>query len=519
MRVVSNGRLTLKSVEYFTPASWNGWPQHGITPAFRWASYAAIYRRHLWVAVLVNKIGNAVQRLPLKVYERDDDNRPEAREHPYAQLLRRPSSTMAPALFWLWTQSTFELNGEAAWVKLRDQGGRPVELIPVHPTRLHDEPDGNWWIQVGGGRVEIDRRDFVLFRSFNPDSLTRGLSKLEPLRATLENEEGARRANSALWRNGGRPSVVLRHPNTLSDPAHKRLRANWDEIHAGVDNWAKAALLEEGMEADVLTLNNDELQYIEGRRLNREEACAIFDVPPPVVHILDRATFSNITEQMRSMYRDTMAPKLKLNESTLELELRDGRMGATGDPDFGDDVYAEFLMDEVLRGDFEARSQALANADYMTIAEKRRIENLPFIEGTDRIYINAANEPLTTGEDITDLATILQKLYLAVGKVITPDEARELANRAGAGLTGALELPPPPAPASPPELPAAEVRSLMGRLGWQTTLDDIDPAHLTAGLDARAVDAVLTTLAAAEVAGDDVPTFRARLRSLQEDPR
>ena len=36
----------------------------------------------------------------------------------------------------------------------------------------------------------------------------------------------------------------------------------------------------------------------------------VFDVPPPVVHILDHATFSNITEQMRSMYRDTMTPRL-----------------------------------------------------------------------------------------------------------------------------------------------------------------------------------------------------------------
>jgi hypothetical protein len=31
-----------------------------------------------------------------------------------------------------------------------------------------------------------------------------------------------------------------------------------------------------------------------------EEVCAAYDVPPPVVHILDHATFSNITEQLRS---------------------------------------------------------------------------------------------------------------------------------------------------------------------------------------------------------------------------
>jgi phage portal protein BeeE len=70
-----------------------------------------------------------------------------------------------------------------------------------------------------------------------------------------------------------------------------------------------------------MTLTAEEAQYIETRKLNREEVCAAYDVPPPVVHILDRATFSNITEQMRSMYRDTMAPRLNGFEA-IELDLR-----------------------------------------------------------------------------------------------------------------------------------------------------------------------------------------------------
>ena len=83
--------------------------------------------------------------------------------------------------------------------------------------------------------------------------------------------------------------------------------------------------------------------------------CGAYDVPPPVVHILDRATFCNITEQMRSMYRDTMAPRLSLWESAIDYQLR---------PDFdaAGYLYAEFLLDEVLRGDFETRVQAWATA-------------------------------------------------------------------------------------------------------------------------------------------------------------
>ena len=81
-------------------------------------------------------------------------------------------------------------------------------------------------------------------------------------------------------------------------------------------------MLEEGMKAEKVELTAEESQYIETRKLNREEVCAAYDIPPPVVHILDRATFSNITENLRSVYRDTQAPRLNMFESVLENDLR-----------------------------------------------------------------------------------------------------------------------------------------------------------------------------------------------------
>ncbi len=504
-------------------------------------SYAFMYRNQHWVATCVDKIANASARLPLKVYERDVQGRPEARGHPYAMLLRRPSEVIDPYLFWLWTVSTLNIEGESFWGKVRDRGGRPISLVPLHPSKIFDEPDSNgvttWFYRGGyGPKVSIDRRDLVHFRMFNPGTLGRGMSPMEPLRATLENEDGARRANSALWRNGGRPSVVLEHPELLNDGASRRLSAQWKDIHSGVDNWAKALILEEGMKANMTSLNVEELQYIEARKLNREETCARYDIPPPVVHILDKATYSNITEQMRSMYRDTMAPKLGLLESTLEFELRDGRMGQDVDPDFGDTVYAEFLMDEVLRGAFEARSAAYQSADWLTLAEKREMENRPFIPGTDHIFLNSASLPLSESGTLTqpaavtnggvatpdEIALMLQKIYLAVGVVITADEAREILNRAGAGLTGsgpagkALTHAAELAPSGAHALPATQLRAVMGRLGRAKSVNDVDPEKLVAGLDDGDV-AVLTQLLEAQIAGEGIDAFKSRLRALAQE--
>jgi hypothetical protein len=197
----------------------------------------------------------------------------------------------------------------------------------------------------------IPAEDVVAFTTYNPDNLTRGLSTLEALRMTLLNEDAARRATASMWAKGARPAMILTTDQSLSEGASKRLKAQFDAAHAGADNTGSTVVFEEGVKAQVVQLSAEEMQYIESRKLNREEVCAAYDVPPPVVHILDHATFSNITEQLRSQYRDTMAPRFVNFESVIDHQLV---------PDFypDRDVFTRFNMEEVLRGDFETKATA-----------------------------------------------------------------------------------------------------------------------------------------------------------------
>jgi phage portal protein BeeE len=78
----------------------------------------------VWISTLVNKLAFGTARLPLKVYNRAADGaRSEARDTPLARLLRNPNSRHDPFFFWLWTVSTFEVYGEAMWVKVRPGPG------------------------------------------------------------------------------------------------------------------------------------------------------------------------------------------------------------------------------------------------------------------------------------------------------------------------------------------------------------------------------------------------------------
>lgn len=450
----------------------------GIPLTSEFAMYAQLYKAQPWVYTLVRKLGTSASRLPLKVFERvSETDRKAARDTPYGELIRRPNPRLGAKLFWLWIFSTEELYGEALALKLRDENGRVRELHPIHPSnmlvRRGETGDLEYaYMSYAGGKLALatfPASEILHFRGYNPENVVRGMSPCEPLRQTLIAEDAMRRGQTALWKNGARPSVLLSHPKEISKGAAERLKAQWDAAHSGVDSWGKTAVLEEGITPTLIQITPEDMQAIEGRRLNREECCAVWDVPPPAVQILDRATFSNITEQMRSLYRETMAPRLDAREDVLATQLA---------PDFGftKDLYAEFLMDAVLRGSFEARTAAKAQAigtGQMTPAEARTDENLPFVPGSDQLLVNAALIPLNIASAAPPTGTDV---------VPSPQHVKSLSARDGAKLDR--------------------------RLASVASVDEIDQTALLANLDTDGED-VLGLVKAAQARAVDVLTLRA----------
>ena len=114
-------------------------------------------------------------------------------------------------------------------------------------------------------------------------------------------------------------------------------------------------------------------EYLAGRKLTREECARAYHIPLPMVGILDNATFSNITEQHKNLYQDSLGPWLAMIEQEIELQLL---------PEFGDteNVYVEFNIAEKLKGSFEEQIKALQSAvgrPWMTPNEARAKLNLP----------------------------------------------------------------------------------------------------------------------------------------------
>lgn len=418
-------------------------------------TYAALYRAQPSISTVVDKVANSLARLPVKVWDPSPkQGKVQDKTSDYARLLANPTTEMPAFNFWRWTVSTYEVYGECFWYKQRDGNGQVVNLLPMHPSRtaVHRDIDGNveYVFTLGvasAGILTAPADDVVSFLRYNPESLMRGLSRLEPLRSTLRNEDAARRANDSFWTRGARPSVLLRHPGKLSQSALDGLKTSFDARHAGADNMGGTAILQEGMEATIVQLNAEEMQYIESRKLNLQEVCMVYDVPPPAIHILDHATFSNITEQMRSVYRDTMTPRAADIESAIDKGLRteffkDGER------------LTEFDMSEVLRGDFETRvDKAMAGRQSGLWSGNTALEIIGHAKSDDpemeKIYANAALVPLGTPAQ-----------RVSITEAATPDPA--MAAEANATATDATAAASDAAQSSAAK--AVTVRAVMGKL-------------------------------------------------------
>lgn len=368
------------------------------------AGYEAIYRSQPWVAICVNKLARGVARLPLKAYGREGDDRTRLRDHPLPELVRRPYPRSSRQALMEATVGSVALFGNALWAKWRPRLGQPpAEVWPLDWRQVE---------VVGGSREPIDHyvyRGPAGERRFNPDDVVHfrwwapsgdvGVSPLEPLRVTLTLEDAAQRDAIAAFRNAVSPSATVSTDATLTEEQRQQLMAVMAARHQGPENARRVIFLENGLKIEPFGQNAEESRAIEFRHLTREEVAAVYDIPPPIIGILDRATFSNVTEQHRMFYMDTLAPWLGMIEEALSAQLIEPERAAWGD------AFLEFDLAEVLKGDVKERSEAYArwiNAGVYTPNELRALENRPALPGGDDLLVpqslRRATSPDTTEE-------------------------------------------------------------------------------------------------------------------------
>lgn len=350
--------------------------------------YAALYRSQRAVNTAVSAIARQVAQIGLHAFARKGDtDRERNHDSDLARLLRRPAPGCTPYAFKYGIAADLAIFARYVAVKSEHDDGTPA-LIRLPPLAV--EPVGGSWAGPEAfkvGRTTLPAEKVVYIRGYAPDASHSGVSPLESLRQTLSEDYQANQMREQLYRNGARVSGYLERPvgaPTWSDPARNNFRTAWRAQYTGSGAQVGGTpILEDGMTFKPASDSPKDMQYIEARKLTREEVAAAYHIPPTMVGIMEHATFGNIAEQHQMLYQDTLGPWLAEIQEELLLQLHDW-LGV------GDDLYLEFNIAEKLRGSFEdqaAQLQAAVGGPYMTRGEARARLNLPKIDGADDLIV------------------------------------------------------------------------------------------------------------------------------------
>lgn len=345
------------------------------------ATYELLYEQQIWVHAVVNRLARGVSRLPWKAFVNPDEPhaRERVREGPLAELLARPHPKGAAYLKQS-IVSNVAIHGNCVAVKARERSGKPPKWLIPTSFAYWDviERDGQVWY-VYDPRNGTDRRQWyrpqevVHFMWFATRRGLKAPSPLSAIRQTLAMEDAAQRHIIASFENGARPSGAFTVDGPLKEGAAERMKAQLQEIFGGVENAGKIALLEGGAKWQAMAHSLVDSEVVALRQLTREEVAAVYNMPPPSVGILDRATYSNISEQRLMENTDTLQPWTTMIEEALETQLIATEPGMA-------DQYAEFDFGAVLAGDPVKQTQTLVQAvggPYLTADEARALKNLP----------------------------------------------------------------------------------------------------------------------------------------------
>lgn len=330
------------------------------------------------VYACVRVLADSVAMLPLRLYEDGGLTSKIAVGNPLDRITnKRPNFLQTPFEFKRFLVGTLALRGNA-YVQKFMVGSRNQQLIPLHPDRVTPKFDETamrvvYEYRAKDGSLRVLRQDEVMhFRALSTD----GFMGLSPIAAAAEaiglaiqtEKHGAR-----LFANAASPSGVLKHPQLLSAEAAKRLKSTFDEAYSGSENSGKTMLLEEGLTWEKVGMTSEEAQFLETRKLQRNEIAMFFGVPPHMIGDIDRGTSwgSGIEQQGIGFVTYTLLPWLTNISQACDRDLLSDREQ--------DQFSYKFVTDELTRADFLTRQQGRqiqANCGVISPNEWRRMEGL-----------------------------------------------------------------------------------------------------------------------------------------------
>lgn len=391
-----SGQRTEKRWNLRDPATWFvNWMGGGSKSTSGKVVNSETAMRTAAVYACVRVLAETVASLPCIVYRRKGRGKERVRTHPLHNLLTvSPNDQMTSFGFFeaMMVNNSLEGNSYAA-IQRSGLGGAIIKLVHIPSSEVTVSRDPGTqtlkyvWTRGDGRTVDFISEEMIHIPSLGTDGVL-GKSPIAMMRETIGLSIAAEEYGARFFGQGSVTPAVLEYPGKLSEKAGNRFKKQWKEDHQGVGNAHKIAILEQGMTYKPIGIAQKDSQFIETRKLQRNEIAMAFRVPPHMIGDLERMTFNNVEQQAIDFVVHTIRPWLRRYEQELNRKLFSAAERARG-------LFCEFLIDALLRGDIVARYSAYATARQWgwfsanDVLEKENLNPLPGEQGD--IYLVPAN--------------------------------------------------------------------------------------------------------------------------------
>nr|WP_064246982.1 phage portal protein [Rhizobium leguminosarum]OAP95110.1 hypothetical protein A4U53_17965 [Rhizobium leguminosarum] len=314
--------------------------------------------RYSTVLICLRVLSESVASLPCILYRRrPDGGKDRATDHPLYQVLHDQANAWNTAFEYTeGTMINLASRGNGYAYVERNKKGQTIGLIPLNPDGVTITQAVDWTPKYevtmpDNSRTKLSQKDMHHIRGPMPKGYV-GQSMISLSREPIGLGLAAEKFGAHLYKNGVKPSGVLKHPTQIGPEATENLRQQFQDKYGGLSNSSKPLLLEEGMEWVALSINPNDAQFLETRKFQRTEIAGIFRVPAHLVNDLEKATFSNIEHSSLDFVIHSLRPWLRRWEQAISRDLlAPGERG---------EYFAEFQMGDLLRGDFPTRMAGYA---------------------------------------------------------------------------------------------------------------------------------------------------------------
>lgn len=348
----------------------------------------------------VSLISRTVAKLPIGVYRHTSPGRERDADHVADRLLSQcPNEAMTPFVFkQLLTLNAVTKGNGYAYV-YRTEGGWPLELWPLDPTRTVPVVEGAKLHYVHKLRSGEDRKlaasDVLHVKGMGGDGLE-GYDVLRKHREPLGLASATTSYGGVFFRNSARPNVLLRFPTRLTPEARKNLREAWEHMQGGLDNAHRTAVLEEGGDAVPIQINARDAQLIESKQFSLIDIANILNLPPSKLGSGINVSYKSLEQDNQNFLDDAIDPWLVAWEEELEAKLLLGRERKKRTHAITFDRFPLVRADLQQRGAFYQQG---LQAGWLSYDEVRGREGLnPMPGGLGKVYARPLNMEYVGGD-------------------------------------------------------------------------------------------------------------------------